>query len=338
MSVFRIIIVLILSFLITLSTSAQIDSLILVNGDVIVGEIKDMDRGVVTVETDYSDDDFKIEWNGINEIFTTTYFTITLTDGTRLSGRLASTAPGQVSIITDDSTAQNYKLNDLVYLKSLEKGFWKRFSVNIDIGFSMAKSNNLLQLSMQSKVGYLVEKWSLDASYNTLFSRQDDADDISRREGTLSYYYFLPKDWYIPVSLSFLSNSEQKIDLRTLVRAGLGKFVIHTNHSYWGFAGGITYNNENYSEAEDRESWEGYVGSELNLYDIGDLNLMTKLVAYPSFTESGRWRVDYILDTKYDLPLDFYIKIGLTVNYDNQPVEGAPRTDYVLQTGLGWEW
>ena len=34
---------------------AQTDTLVLSNGDVIVGEIKDMTRGVLTLETDYSD-------------------------------------------------------------------------------------------------------------------------------------------------------------------------------------------------------------------------------------------------------------------------------------------
>jgi hypothetical protein len=54
-------------------------------------------------------------------------------------------------------------------------------------------------------------------------------------------------------------------------------------------------------------------------------------------TESGRWRIDYSFDTKYDLPLDFYIKVGFTLNYDNQPVAGASKTDYVFQTTFGWE-
>ena len=42
-------------------------------------------------------------------------------------------------------------------------------------------------------------------------------------------------------------------------------------------------------------------------------------------------------DLKYDLPLDFYIRLGYTLNYDNKPVEGATESDYVLQTSFGWE-
>ena len=74
------------------------------------------------------------------------------------------------------------------------------------------------------------------------------------------------------------------------------------------------------------------------MFDVGDLNLITSIVAYPSFTETKRWRSDFIFDLKYDLPLDFYISLGVTINYDNQPVEGAAEFDYVAHTGFGWEW
>ena len=102
---------------------------------------------------------------------------------------------------------------------------------------------------------------------------------------------------------------------------------------------GVNRNLEQYSsETEDRNSWEGNLGTELNLYDIGDFNLMTRLTAYAGITDRERFRTDFSLDTKYDLPYDLYIKIGLTINYDNKPAEGASETDYVFQTGFGWEW
>src|SRR5262245_31780504 len=53
------------------------DSIILKNGDVIVGEIKSMDKGVLTIETDYSKSDITIKWSGIKEIYSTSHFMIT---------------------------------------------------------------------------------------------------------------------------------------------------------------------------------------------------------------------------------------------------------------------
>lgn len=328
--------------LLILSTTisfAQTDSLILTNGNIIVGEFKDMDKGVLTIETDYSDSDFKIEWGGIKEMYSNTKFLITLSNGTRYNGPLKTSTAGAVIIDDIDTGSEEVNLNEIVFLKSVDEGFLSRLYANVDLGFSFTKANNLRQISMRSKIGYLAERWQADASYNNLYSTQDETDPIRRIDGGLSYKYYLPMDWYLPVDLTFLSNTEQLIDLRLNAKVGIGKYIIHTNNAYWGFAVGASYVNENFSsDAEEKNSLEGYFGSELNLYDIGDLSLLTKAVAYPSITESGRWRGDFVFDTKYDLPLDFYIKLGFTLNYDNQPVEGAPDSDYVFTTGLGWEW
>ena len=59
---------------------------------------------------------------------------------------------------------------------------------------------------------------------------------------------------------------------------------------------------------------------------------------YPSFTENKRFRTDFDINTKYDFPMDFYAKFSFSLNYDNQPIEGASEIDYVTSFGIGWEW
>jgi hypothetical protein len=331
-------------FLLTLTGThhflyAQPDSLILKNKDVIVGELKSMERGVVTLETDYSDSDFKIEWEGIDEIYTTTAFLITLTDGQRFNGTLRM--GDDKKILIQEITGGQYttELNDVVFLKSVDQDFWSRLYASIDLGFSFTKANNLRQTSLRSTIGYLADRWSADGTYNFIYSTQDSVSATRRTDARITYRKFLPKDWYLPVDLSFLSNTEQKLDLRTNTKIGIGKYVIHTNNAYWGIGAGASNVNEMFSsEDPSRNSWEAYFGTELNLYDIGDWSLLTRVTAYPGITESGRWRTDLNFDTNYDLPLDFYIRVGFTLNFDNQPVEGASTTDYIFQTSFGWEW
>jgi hypothetical protein len=36
--------------------------------------------------------------------------------------------------------------------------------------------------------------------------------------------------------------------------------------------------------------------------------------------------------------LDFFVKMGVSVNYDNRPAGDAPETDYVFNISFGWEW
>lgn len=139
--------------------------------------------------------------------------------------------------------------------------------------------------------------------------------------------------------MNFLSNTEQKLSLRSSLRLGIGKYLVYKSHGYWGIGAGINRNIERFSnETPDRDSWEGYFGTELDLYDIKDLDLFSNFIAYPSFTHRGRWRADFTFHIKYNLPLDFYIKTEFSLNYDNQPADEAGDIDYVLLLSFGWSW
>lgn len=77
----------ILFFLIMAETGpgilAQTDSLIMTNGESLSGEIKSLDRGVIIIETDYSDSDFKLEWDKVASIRTERKFLIINSSGDR---------------------------------------------------------------------------------------------------------------------------------------------------------------------------------------------------------------------------------------------------------------
>ena len=301
--------------LLGIATQAQKDSLVLKNGDVIVGEIKSMDKGVLTIETDYSKNDFTVEWSGIKEIYSKSHFLVTLKNGQRINGTVESVEAGKKIIINgDDGSKTETTLEEMVYLKGLKSDFWSRAYASIDVGLSFTKANNLKQYNVRSKIGYLADKWQLDLFYDDTRSSQDSVAETKRTEGGIAGKYFLQKDWYLAASVNFLSNTEQALNLRTTGKLGIGKYLVHTNKQYWGLGTGLSFNNESFTNGTaGRSSLEGYFGSELNFFDIGDLSLLSNIWAYPSFTENGRWRTDFIFDAKYDLPLDFYIKVRIYV-------------------------
>lgn len=348
---------LLIIFALTASFSAfsQTDSLILKNKDVIIGEIKSMDKGVLTIETDYSDSDFKISWDGISHIFSKTKYLITLTNGKRYNGTINSIDAETIEIDTYDPEnilrlrrrksntedlgggKASVPIADVVYLNALDDGFWSRLSANIDLGWSLTRANNLRQFNVRSGLGYLADRWKANATFNSLRSNQDEVDPVKRTDADFTFNYFLPKDWFLLYNITFLSNTEQLIKLRTGNKVGIGKYVVHTNRTYFGFQTGVNFNNETYlDDTPSRKTGEAFIGSELNLYDIGDLSLFSQVIAYPSFSESGRFRTDFRLDVKYEFLDDFYVKLGTTMNYDNRPIEGATQLDYIFQTTVGW--
>ena len=314
------------------------DTISFKNGDQIIGELKSLDKGVIQFETDYSDSDFKIEWKGVEKLSTSTIFLITTSKGERVSGAI-SQGDSAGLVINDNGRMITVPSDDIVYLKSLDQGFWSKLNAHVDIGFNITKANNLRQFTINSGFGYMGEHWMWHLKYNSLNATQDSVAPTLRRDGGLTVNRFLQHDVFLIAATDFLANTEQLLDLRINLRAGVGYFMVHKNTWYWNAAVGVSAVDENYTSGENnKSSLEAFISTQVNLFDIGDLSFSTKIVGYPGLTEPGRFRADVNLDLKYDLPYDFYIKTGLTYNYDNQPTVGGSEVDYVLNTGFGWEW
>lgn len=319
----------------------QKDSLVLTNENIIVGEVKGMKKGVVTIETDYSDSDFKIEWGKIKTINTKTEFLITTKSGDRFNGALRPKDSVEISIVKVKDTLASFPKEEIVFLREVKSSFLSKIKASLSVGYNYTKAEDLSEFSIRTLLGYRAKRWGLNAKYNDIRSSREDAEPVERLEASLDYQFYLKHNWYTVTEISWLSNTEQNIKLRTLAKLGIGKYLIQTNSLYWGIQAGASYNNESFSVEQgetNNNSGEAFFGTELNLYDIKDLSLLTQAVVYPSLTESGRWRFDYNLDIKYDLPLNFYIKLGITLNYDNQPVKDASETDYIFQTMVGWDF
>lgn len=318
---------------------SQTDSLVMKNGHVLIGEIKSMTRSVVVVETDYSDSDFKIDWDGVSQVFSDQFYLITLSNGARLNSTVnTDTTDTEILILTTETGPLSTSVDQIVYMKPLEGDFISRVSASLSVGYNITKSNNLHQFSSRINLGYLANFWSLKLSYDAVRSSQDDVPDVRRTNATVNFTYFLKNDWFLLYTQEFLQNDEQLLALRSTSKAGVGKYLIHTNSTTFGLAGGAVWNNERFTdETPHRNSGEAFFSGQLDMFDEGDLSLLTEATVYPSFTESGRVRADFKFDMKYDLPHDFFITLGYTHNFDNQPIEGASKNDFVFQTSVGWE-
>ena len=331
---------LVVSSLFSISAKSQHDSLVLKNKNIIVGTIKSLKNGVLTIETDYSDKDFLIEWYGVKEIFSKHRFLIVLKDGYRTTGYIFTEDDGKKIKINEDSVSEKYTtIEDLVFLKELNNGFWGRTKANIDLGLNLTKANNLRQFNVSGRFAYSADKWSLENNFNLLRASQDSVNTIKRTDISFSYLYYLQHAMFFSSSVNFLSNTEQALKLRTTGKVGLGKFLIQTNRAYFGFGGGLSFNNESFfNETESRNSLEVYVGTEAKLFDIGDFNFTGTWNVYRSITKTGRWRSDLKIDAKYDLPHDFYIKSNFTVNYDNRSAIPGNYFDYIFALSFGWKF
>ncbi|MBO6608053.1 DUF481 domain-containing protein [Psychroserpens sp.] len=337
MSITKLIFILLIAF--PLSAIAQNDTIRVKNKNVIMGEIKNLSKGVLTMGTPYSDSDFKIEFDQIEYMVIQRKCLLLLTQGRRRFGNVSTTKEGLVEITLEDGTKETYKFEEIIALDEIEDRFWKRISGRLDFSLTLSKANSLSQFNAGGGVDYIDEKWRIRGSVNLLNSDQENSERTERTEGQLEFYRFLPRKWYLLGDMSYLSNTEQALEGRIRPSLGIGKFLVSTNKMYLGLGLGYAYNIENYLDSSfDKTSSEAFINATLNMFDFEDISLDSSLNISPSLSESGRIRTDYDINLKYDLPLDFYIKLGFTLNYDNQPVTGGNDVDYIFTTGFGWEF
>ncbi len=322
--------------------SAQ-DIVELNNGDKIVGDFKSLDNGVLEIEPDYSEENFLIDWESVVSLKTQDHYIVHLANGDKINGKI-DYQEGIIKITLEDETTQEYPFLEIVFLKSVSSGFWDRMSISVDGGYSFSKASNNEQLTFKGNASYMTTRINPDVYFNLQTNSIDDdaGQEISTRRNNwgANFRYFFVGSWFGSVGGDYLMSDEQQLDLRSTYTLGLGYFPLRTYKMYLSAIAGAAINKESYFEAamtEDGSSTEGLFGLDYNAFGLNDISITSNIQYFPSFTQSGRNRVNFKFDIKFDLPRDFYIGGGYSVNYDSTPqVEGASTTDYVIQTSLGW--
>ena len=320
--------------------SAQNDSLIIDKNTILIGEIKEMENGVLTLKTKYSDSDFKIEWLKVTKIISSRKYRLILIDGTRLYGTIKSDTT-DITIIIEDVKIGTIKTSpsSIVYLKHVgSHNIFDRINLSLDVGYSYSKVNKLHQLNSEIKGDYYSNVWGINGYINTVQNIKTGTDPTKRTNARTGLKLFFKKDYFGSVDGDFFSNNEQNLALRSNYSISVGKYFARTNHIYFNTSAGIAYSIESFSDTlAAKKSIEGKVALELNMFNVGDITFYTNIIFFPSITERYRYRTTANFSAKYKFPRDFYIKLALDYNYDTKPAGKIEPDDYVFSSGIGWE-
>ena len=315
--------------------SAQ-DVVITTSGDRLVGEIKRVEKDLLIIETDYSDVDFKIDWAKIASIESKRQFIVETFDGKRLSGSLTPSPDKKPLVQIAGATVP---LTEVSTMQPFERNFWSRFDSGLDFGYSMTRTNSAKQLSLGTNLSYRDERYVDVLFANIFYSSQDNAPKTQRWDLGNDFRRLLGARWYVNTTQDFLNSEEQGLDLRTTIGGGGGRYLMRTSSQHLAAGGGIAWTNENYTDnTPSKDSAEAYLGTEFMTEKLKITDLITRLTYYPSLTISGRHRLAYRFDLDFNLPGDWYLRIGLFDNYDSKPQEGFSKNDYGWSNAFGFKF
>ncbi len=313
------------------------DVVITTSGDRLVGEIKSVAKDVLIFETDYSDADFKIKWEKIASIESDRQFIVETFDGKRVSGSLKPDPAKKPVVQVAETTVQ---LPDVAAAQPFERTFWSRFDAGLDLGYSMTRTNSAKQLSLGTNLSYR-DADHVDVLFANVFrSSQENAPETQRWDLGNDFRRFLGSRWYVNTTQDFLNSEEQGLDLRTTIGGGGGRYLLRSASQYLALGGGLAWTNENYTDATlpSKNSAELYLGTEFMTEKLKITDLITRFTYYPSLTISDRYRLAYRFDLDFNLPGDWYFRIGLFDNYDSKPPEGFSNNDYGWSNAFGFKF
>lgn len=127
-----------LGLLFSLSAYSQKDTLVLTNGDRIIGEVKKLDRGVLNFGTPYSSGDLKVKWKKVKSLKSVKDFLITTTNGNRYKIEGLDASSSKDSIVLKDEYGI-FGIDDMVFIKPVKNGFVSRLNASISFGYNFTK-------------------------------------------------------------------------------------------------------------------------------------------------------------------------------------------------------
>ena len=335
-----------LGLLAPLALAEKTDVVVLVNGDHITGEVKELSYGQLKFKTDNMGTIY-IEWDKIASVSTRQVLQVELTDGSRHVGRSPEPAPQQsVLRLAPVGRAQgesvvDLPMADIVRVAYLEQGRWiERLKGAISLGYSFTQASSIEQFNLSGNIGTRNSKHKWDISLDAQTTNQDNAPGSQRSALVGTFEKFMPNRYYYESTLEFTKNRELGLDLRTLLGATYGRYLVQNQGREWRAGAGLAASQENLSDGTQQENLEAQLTTSFRMfrYDSPKRDVTVNLTLLPSLSDSGRVRGEASIDARYEIVSDLFFEISLYDSYDNEPPDGSKSNDWSLVTSLGYSF
>ena len=325
---------------------SKTDVIVMKNGDRLTCEIKGLDADTLYISVDYILSTLSVNWAKVDHVESKQLFIVKTQDGVVYSGSLstptsAGDRPVQIEILEPSANTVEIEKRRIIKMDETSTNFWRRFNGSIGSGATYNKGNQSTQYNLSSEVTYPRERWSVGASYDSVLSSNTGASTSTRNEVNFNAQRLLRwNNWYYTGLADFLQSSTQGIKLQSSIGAGIGRYLMNSNHAKVSVVGGLAWQRINYQNslipAATQNVASALVGAEVSLFYFNKTRLSLNTYLLPALSEPGR--VHYNLSTAYYVKLwsNLTWNISFYGNWDNQPPPGFSGSDYGTSTGLSW--
>ncbi len=317
------------------------DTIVHINGNVLLGEIKTLDNGIITFKMDGMGT-IKFQLDKVNTFSSKKHFQVVMRHGIQYYGSFDTSGVKRRVMLNLLNGKKRLRVENIVEMYPIKKNFWLRTSGVFSLGFNYSKGSNIANLTTSGTVNYRNRKSYSQINWSDNTTLQNDTINSNKSDATFYIQRLLKKKWYLGFNIEGSSNSELGYDLRILSGLSIINYLVQNYHNRLYFSAGASANRE-WIKAEDTTSdnIEGLLGFNYHYFKYTDpeINITTYVNTYPNMTTSGRWRINYYLDARVEVINDFHVGLNFYYNFDSKPVStDASDSDYGVNTTLSYSF
>jgi len=331
----------VLFFIASLSLQAQKnDTIYLLNGDRITGELKKLEYGLVYFNTDAMQT-INIEYDRIYTLYSAKFFELTTSSGFKFYGSIAkSSVPNTINIVTTNDTIPK-PIADIVEITSIKKSFIKKIDGSVDAGLSYNKASDVFQYNLAVTFTHRTTKYSTKFDMNSILTDQEK--DITRKNDIgLGVTRIFPNKWLAGVQIQGQQNTELDLDQRWQGGLGIGYDLVRTNLKRFYTLGGLMVNHEKtIDSAFVSNNLEGLISLQYKWFQYRHpkIDVTSGFNYFPSFTVAGRYRIEYELNAKFEIVNDLFFSLSFYDNFDSKPSgSSSSKNDWGVITSIGFSF
>jgi len=306
------------------------DTIYLKNGEIYTGNILSLEQGRV-----------KIDAQGPGVIFIKWHKIVSISGGSRdfkvedQGGEIyigeikVSKDTGEVLVVNKKS--YGIMLSDIVRMFPLEEEWYRGFKGNVSGGGNYTKSSDVLTLSFDYNLYYVIKKWRFINNFSYISTSVGGEDPSLRLTVDLQSLYALQGRWLLSEINSYNRNDELGIRGRISFGVGPGYNLVVTDKQRLLILTGILQNTERDESNNRTSNFELPFTLQHLVYSFLSPNLTssTLLASYFGITEKGRTRFDASTNITWEFITNVKLQFTVYFNYDNKILEGKKsKEDY----------
>jgi putative salt-induced outer membrane protein YdiY len=308
--------------------------IVMLNGDIITGDVKTIWDKKLAVEPAYADT-FEVDLDAVAYIESERVFDIEFADGRAAHAKMLGGNEG-IQIIEIDGKVQEIPVMQLAELDEPEDYYdWDTF---IDLNSTVEKGNTdsekvALKVKTNLKLGDHRHLGELT------FARETQSGETTKEQelATYAYNWSFNAPWFLGGNLGYESDPIKELEYRINVGGGVGYDIWDASGRFFQVQAVGGWQTEKIDQQNNDNAIGGWI---LRFrYDIlgGDLNVFHNNSGFMAFSGRRNNVLKSETGVRYEITDLLYLNFEVDFDYESNPASGAEHEDLTMLLGIGVE-